>query len=76
MNTASTHMAIVIKKHNRKKLGILTGMTPSKKSIGDIFVFPYDYDETADILTIANFLANFTIPTTLTDSYFSDVVRI
>ena len=71
----SVAMAIVIKKHNRKKLGILTGITPSKKAIGDIYVFPYSYNETAEILTIADFLDSYELAHPINSDYFTDVTR-
>ena len=69
----SVAMAIVIKKHNRKKLGILTGTTPSKSAIGDIYVFPYNYDESVSILEIADFLECYTLAHPINSDYFTDV---
>ena len=69
----SVAMAIVIKKHNRKKLGILTGTTPSKSAIGDIYVFPYSYDESAEILEIADFFERYNPAHTINSDYFTDV---
>ena len=71
----SVAMAIVIKKHNRKKLGILTGVTPSKQAIGDIYVFPYSYNETTEILEIADFLERYTLAHHINSDHFIDVTR-
>ena len=75
MNHPSVAMAIVIKKHNRKKLGILTGTTPSKAAIGDIYVFPYSYNETVSILEFADFLESYNIIHPINSDYFTDVTR-
>ena len=69
----SVAMAIVIKKHNRKKLGILTGTTPSKSAIGDIYVFPYAYNESVSILEIADFLERYNVAHPINSDYFTDV---
>ena len=71
----SVAMAIVIKKCNRKKLGILTGATPSKSAIGDIYVFPYAYNEPVTILEIADFLECYNIAHPINSDYFTDVTR-
>ena len=69
----SVAMAIVIKKHNRKKLGILNGTTPSKSAIGDIYVFPYAYNESVSILEIADFLERYNVAHPINSDYFTDV---
>jgi len=71
-----THMAIVIKPSNRKKIAILSVVKIDKESVGDIYLHPYDPAGSPSIVSVGEFMKCYmTNEDALSGEFFIDVVK-